>query len=1223
MNTMYDNDKDISNVKIDQINNTCNFIIYCYLYSDIIKFDKEDEKINLFCKFLENDDIVIYSLIIKTNHIKLANFFVDKILSLKNTPNIILDSNIIIPVIDIIHEILILLKYWYDNLSEGNKLKNKILVGFEEFLQDITTLLIILQSIENKNSSYEKKLDDITQLLNERPFNYYSYEKIENNVIAKNKINIYTYIFNLIRQISENLIIKIIELQNVAKNDFFNVLYNKNHNPHISLLLTFSKLLESVNKRVVKFYSRFKDYYYKGVLMFKNLPEKKDHTLIMLTLNDLKEKKFIPKNTTVIGKDEINNEDVKFKTINNIQISSTKIKTIRTVSKLLNTSNKYTSSPVAVYKIGEYLMDDVYKNNMILYLFSKKRENDVNFLSTKRNTLGYSFVSKIFNLKDGERKITFLFNLDEADLIKFIKTFSEEEIIQQNTDNIISDYVNTLNNSFKLDYSSADKIISIPKENISTQWDFVNKTIILEIKLTSDMPEVSAPNGKPCDKYANNMPFIRILADNKKLFWAFYTFVNIKFKNITVSVNVTKCNNLTLQNDLGIIDTDTIFQPFGPFPRLNSMIYLTNEEIFSKKISSLKIKIKWDNLPKNGFSQYYREYNKDIDNSSFRVSISLLNGSEWCPTNEEDRQVINLFCEKSDGTLNDETVLDIDINKLRINECIKFIHNPYLTSTSIGGFIKIELISPNIAFGHNLYTKLIAKTLTEKKDKAVKDIVDIEVNSPYTPSIKKISLDYSAKTEFNKQTDNEIIINAIHPFGYFKDFPIKTLKSKKSNGDVDLNLWNTSTIYIELIDVNFTVINLYFMIDEASVHLDKINFKVGYIDKNECIFLDDNAIIEDKTNGFTQSGTIKIKKPNIGKFENTYIENNYKNSLWMAILLLEKRINLPTILGIYYNCVEVIRESKYNNPLTQLSLKSFEDKDLRDIQILQPFKSYGGDIEENDEKMYKRIKNRLQIKNRCISADDYVTFILENFNMIKYVEVVKNYDECGNINKDIEYKNQPGNVDIVVILNTSEYQENGRIFPEASPMLLSKITAKLKKYCSPFSKINIINPQYEELKVMIRVVFEDDLDQNMYIKILNNEISKFISPWLYDNNINICISKKISVIDFIIYLKAKSYIKHILNFNIVKFYKDEIICTYGFNDSIYPNSYHTIFYSSSRHEIVVDNLRCDNKNDLSIGNAHIEEDLIISAIKENREQNEGNSKVPIDETINEYFLKFK
>ena len=225
--------------------------------------------------------------------------------------------------------------------------------------------------------------------------------------------------------------------------------------------------------------------------MFKNLPEKKDKTLIMLTLNDEKQKKTIYKNSNIIGKNSETNKDIIFKTNSNIQIDSTKIKTIRTISRLNLPANKYNSYPTTIYKIGEYLMDDVYKNNKILYLFSKKKENDVNFLSTKRDTLGYLFSSNIFILKSGNRKITLYFNLNENTLDELINTLKKFNIFQENENISILNYVEILGTSFKANYTSEDKIIDIPSENINFTWNNTFKSIILEINLTSEMPEMS------------------------------------------------------------------------------------------------------------------------------------------------------------------------------------------------------------------------------------------------------------------------------------------------------------------------------------------------------------------------------------------------------------------------------------------------------------------------------------------------------------------------------------------------------------------------------------------------------------------------------------------------------------------------------------------------------------------------------------------------------------
>ena len=269
--------------------------------------------------------------------------------------------------------------------------------------------------------------------------------------------------------------------------------------------------------------------------------------------------------------------------------------------------------------------------------------------------------------------------------------------------------------------------------------------------------------------------------------------------------------------------------------------------------------------------------------------------------------------------------------------------------------------------------------------------------------------------------------------------------------------------------------------------------------------------------------------------------------------------------------------------------------------------------------MFIRIKNRLQSKGRCITSEDYTNFILENFKEVKSIKIIQNnnkYTPENNI--------QTKNTTILVILNKKEYMGNNIKFPEASPELLNAIKNKLESCCSPFVNLNIINPSYEKLKVMIRVNFKNIADENLLKEQLNKDISYFISPWLIKTEININISSSFSVIDLVKFIKSKPYINIIENLYVLKICENKIQYTYRFNDIIYPENDHSIFYSEENHTIISDDLSKNIKSDINIENARINEDMIIGA--EKLENSNNNTPIPdnieTEETSNDYFLMF-
>src|SRR5699024_10261871 len=126
------------------------------------------------------------------------------------------------------------------------------------------------------------------------------------------------------------------------------------------------------------------------------------------------------------------------------------------------------------------------------------------------------------------------------------------------------------------------------------------------------------------------------------------------------------------------------------------------------------------------------------------------------------RQKINLFdVEKKLANtveiLKENRCIDnIDFEKLSPIQKTYTINPPLWTSKTLTGFLKLELDGPDMAFGHSIHPTLVAQTGTPKsKNKYKKDAKLPTINEPYTPIIKSLSIDYTAKDQIyvNKATE--------------------------------------------------------------------------------------------------------------------------------------------------------------------------------------------------------------------------------------------------------------------------------------------------------------------------------------------------------------------------------------------------------------------------------------------------------------------------------------
>ena len=763
-------------------------------------------------------------------------------------------------------------------------------------------------------------------------------------------------------------------------------------------------------------------------------------------------------------------------------------------------------------------------------------------------------------------------------------------------------------------------MISIPNENINIKWNKINYSFILEINILKKMPKICNSSSDYFIKNTNNLPVIEILVNKNVKFWSFLMFFYLKFSKININVDVTECNDLILQTDQNIIENNFNFQFFGSVPENRSNIYIGNKEIFNKNLTSLKINIEWDNLPDGGFKEYYKNYGQNTKSSDFIVSISYLNNGKWEPIDEINKQKNELFNfnidEYGNEILNNNTQIDVNVSKLKINNIKNIYDNiEYLTNTTLNGFLKLQLISPEYGFGHKLYYKMISQNLLAKKDKLVKEFFEKKLNDPFIPVVKTLYLDYSYEESFvidNNKNDN-FSIHKIYPFGY-SNVNFDEENNLIYNETFDNNM-NCFKLCIELSDLTLSTISLYFYIDESNILRQKnLKYSIGYIDNNKFVQFSNTDILINNTEGFTKSGILKLKKPT-PLDKNTYLQSKNINTLWIEIIFYEDIKNIPTILNIYLNPVYLKRISNNNSVyLKDRSLTNILNNDSSQITFIQPFQSFCGKLPEKDEDLYKRISTRLLGKDRCITIYDYKNYILENFDEISDVIEVKD---------NLENNKRPGDITLMVVVNKDIIQQESDCFIKASYILLSDIKNKLKKKCSPFANINIINPYYEKIKIITRVKFNENCDKDVYTKILNKAICNYISPWMFDKNVKISIIKSISVFNLIKFIKSQKYVKSIIDIHILKNENKSIKYTKNFNEVVCQTYSHSILYSAKQHIINVDENLSQINNDLNIENSAIEENFIIGLENFATDNMCENENYNLIETVEDNFIAFK
>ena len=1209
------------------INRYSNFLIFSYLYCQILKTYKNKEKVD-YSNFFEEDDIFIYSFIIHTNLYKITNIIHSNIVDLKQTADIQTAEKYLKNLTILITEYIQLSLLWYNNLSPKDTIKTELLrCALDGFVPKLYILYTVVSTL---NKTQPK--DYYQNFLNVVEKTYKTYNFPLNKITEGNKINsknLSEYVFDAFRDVSELILVELGKAQEWAQKNFNKVLLNGSHNPHITLFLTFIKLLEQIDTSFYKIINRHLEYYYEGVLMFKKKKEKKDKTLIFCIYDEINNIKTLPKFTKILGGKDNKNQDIIFQTDETTQISNLKIKTIRTILYSEITLNNIDKFPTSHIEIATYDMFDVYSKNQKLYLFSKKDSNAA-ILSKSKNKTPFSlvFFSSILKLQEGEREISIKFYPTKFSLQHLLKALKKLNLFIGNENDSLKIFANILLKTIVFQYTTIDKIVVIDKKNITFLWSEDEEAFIANIKINADMPSFMSTEEENL-KIDNKGLYLQMVYVNAALSWSSTLFQNLAFSSIKISVKVKNCKSLILQNDFGLIENNISFEPFGPMPKVGSSFFIGSEEIFNNNLKDLKLNIEWDNLPEN-FEKHYQNYGINIKNSDFNINISFLQQGYWYPLEESSQQTFPLFDvivkNETEELKTTKTIEGIDLSLLQLTRKHNFdFSTPFLYSGTVGGFLRIQLCTPNIAFAHSIYPQLLTQTKTLNKNKFFKKFInDVEINEPYTPKIKNFNIDYVTEEEIdhiNYSILEDCCVIHTYPFGYNK---MSFFAENEIQSFSDQSNWLIGTSYatvnIELSNLSTPTFTLYISIDEVSIlqnsTIDKPIWR--YLSNNCWCDFNDSSILYDSTANLTKSGFIKFKTPHFIKKKNTICEGTEEGTNWIQIEFIRPQKYLPTIIGIFSEVIPVTRISNNTkNKINAGSLKEINDPNFKNVKIFQPFNSFGGKNEESKEEMYIRISERLNHKDRAITVKDYERIILEKFPEVLIAKCLNH--TCSKNIKEIS----PGYVTIIVLVDNNLTVENNRKFPQASIELLNIIKKEIQKHSSPLVQIDVINPIFEKIKFIFKVKICDHKQSDVYIKKLNIELKNLISPWLYSSNNQNFYNKSIKALDIIRFIKTRDYVENIDNFMILKIYKNETTIFRNNNDEVYPSFPHSFFYSANTHNIIVDDtLNCE-ENNLSLENMNIEQDFIVGPVIQQETKKDFENQDNVKESIDDFYMYLK
>ncbi len=361
------------------------------------------------------------------------------------------------------------------------------------------------------------------------------------------------------------------------------------HEPHVGLLLGFIQMFKQGQDSLNQFTKRHLDFFYKDVLQLEFKDSVPDRVYLVLDLAKNVSSYLLKKGTAFSAEKDNIGALIKFELEENVALNNAKVVSLKTIHIQKNQDTNAINifkAPVANSEDGN---GEPFSDGERWKLFGRAS----NQIMLDEAEVGFAIGSPQLFLQEGVRTIDITLKLQGpiggstitglSSLIK-VQLSGEEGWIEPGvTVNPIS--ATSATPEFKLQIvlqADVGKVVRYNKEihggNVSSKWP-VFKMILL----------------KPVDDESN---------------YSYELLKNLKLatqNQVKIKVNVVGVTNLLLQNDETRLSNNKPVFPFGSIPGPGSNFYIGSEEVFSKKLSNLKVILNWMDPPEN-MQEHYKAY---------------------------------------------------------------------------------------------------------------------------------------------------------------------------------------------------------------------------------------------------------------------------------------------------------------------------------------------------------------------------------------------------------------------------------------------------------------------------------------------------------------------------------------------------------------------------------------------------------------------------------------
>jgi hypothetical protein len=533
-----------------------------------------------------------------------------------------------------------------------------------------------------------------------------------------------------------------------------------------------------------------------------------------------------------------------------------------------------------------------------------------------------------------------------------------------------------------------------------------------------------------------------------------------------VTTSVTGIKTLALANDQGPVDASKPFLAFGSAPTSGSSLVIGSKEAFQKSPTEIRLTAKFVTPPVPYLT-------------TPRVSSEYLDGGSWQPLQDglpvaTESYTLTQLRQPPVGTPD----LTPDV--------------PYAT-TSRGGFIRLKLDS---GFGTATYPVDLAYWVVHGGAN--------KPTAPVLPVVGSLTLGYDAHQQIDLDTPSEATGRFFHvtPFGHVEQHtanvpllpPFLTGPDEPAAGELYLGLRGL---------VPPQNLALLFQVADGTANPLAVkpehHLRWSYLRGNEWAAFPADAV-GDLTDGLLVSGIVTLAVPADASIQHSLLPPGMH---WIRIAVASATDAVCRLIGVAAQAVRATSRgpdgaATLTADLAAGTISKLDSPDAAVKAVSQPYPTFGGRPVEDAPAFATRVSERLRHKDRAVALWDYEHLLLEAFPGIYQARCLNHtrYDPttCGAGTYD---ELAPGHVTVVTIPDLAVPNPRDPLRPYTSLGVLGEIERFLRARMSCFAQLHVRNPQFEEVRVALRVRLRDGADETFHVGRLKQEITEFLSPWAY------------------------------------------------------------------------------------------------------------------------------